>query len=192
MKRNILFSTCLLLLIVGILFAGTALLNQTNPENAEEVASYHIYNDLSVIKASSAAYLLDPDFIVTPDNFADCMDGYFKAPTLLYFGLLFDSDQIWAIKDYKKAAAFSTAFHDVSLTMLPAEDLPAIDEHDDYYNFYNVISRLSLYEHENVTYIKFMGTSFCTDGDLISEVISIAESLKKDSIELPSFDLPDQ
>ena len=190
MTRKVLFPVCLFLLIVGILFLFTALVNQTDPKNADEADSYNIYDDLPVIKASSAAYLLDPDFTVTPDNFAACTEDYFKAPTILYFDSLSYPEPTWAIKDYQKATAFSTAFHNVSLTQISEEEFPAIDNYGKHYDFYNVIGRLTLYEQEGVTYIKFDGAFFCAEGDLVTTVKAIGESLKEYSIETPGFELP--
>ncbi|MGI6014251.1 MAG: hypothetical protein ACOX7K_08255 [Oscillospiraceae bacterium] len=190
MTRKVLFPVCLFLLIVGILFLFTALVNQTDPKNADEVDSYHIYNDLPIIKASSAAYLLDPDFTVTSENFSDCADDFFKAPTILYFDSLSYPEPTWAIKDYQKAAAFSTAFHDVSLTQILKENFPTIDNYGKYYDFYNLIGHLTLYEQEGVTYIKFNNAFFCAEGDLVAIVSSIGESLKDYSIEIPAFEFP--
>ena len=192
MARKVLFPVCLFLLVVGILFTFSALVHQTDSKNTDEADSYNVYDDLPVIKASSAAYLLDPDFTITPDNFADCTEDYFKAPTMLYFDSIYstNSRSTWAIKDYQKAAAFAAAFRDVSPAQISEEAFPAIVKNDKYYDFYNVIGRLTLYEQEGVTYIKFDGAFFCAERDLVTTVKAIGESLKEYSIETPGFELP--
>ncbi|MGI6014258.1 MAG: hypothetical protein ACOX7K_08290 [Oscillospiraceae bacterium] len=192
MKRNILFPVYLMLLIVGILFLFTALVNQTDPKNADEADDYYIYNDLPIIKASSAAYLLAPAFTVTAENFFDCAYDYFKAPTMLYFSSEFySSEPTWAIKNPKKAVAFADVFRNVSLTQLSEENAPAINNCSRSYCFINVIGNFLLSEQDGITYISFLGARFCAQEDLVSEIEALGESLKDDSFEIPLFEPPE-
>lgn len=193
MKRKVLFLACLLLLIIGIFFALTSYRAKINLEDAE---NYNIYDDLPIIKASSSSYLLDPDFTVTPENLADCVDDYLSAPAMLYFGKLHTTMR--AIKDPDKTSAFGKAFRDVSLVPISKEEYPDYDHYHELYHFFNAIGTLELRSWQEETYISFYleghleynTTYFRVQGDLISELNSIAESLKNDSVEVPLFEPP--
>ena len=201
-KHPILLGICLLLLIVGILFLFTALMNQTSPKDMEDIDyynNYYIYDDLPVLKATSAAYLLDLDFTVTPDNFADCMDDYFSAPAMLYFMHYPTSSWYRAMNNSEKASAFSAVFQDISFQSISQEEYPDYKHYEDQYDILNAIGTLRLCLWQGETYISFYRpghldedktTYFRAEGDLISECISVAESLKDDSVEARGFVVP--
>lgn len=203
MKRTISLLPSLLLwllLIIGGLFLVADLVNQINrtaPNDAEDATSYDIFNDLPVIKASRAAYLLDPDFTVTPENFADCINDYFSAPAMLYFEC---RSMTCAIKDYKKASAFGAVFRDIPLVLISREDYPDYNQYDERYAFFNAIGCLELRLWQGETYIHFFGYDYDNthahfpylrvQGDLISKCKSVAESLKDDSVNGCGFEIP--
>jgi len=189
MKHKTLFTFCSLLLIVGIMFALIAVWgNKTDLEDAN--ASWKIYNDIPVIRASSAAYLLNENFTATPENFSDCVKDYFSAPAMLYFDIGYYPEPTWAIKDPAKAAAFADAFRDISLTPISSEEYPAIRDHSKWFCFVNAIGQLSLYEQNETTYITFLGSHFRTEDDLLSDVNAISDNLKAYAKEIPEFEMP--
>lgn len=199
MKRTV--SLLLLLLIIGGLFLVADLVNQmnrTSSNDMEDANSYWIFDDIPAIKASSVAYLLDPDFTVTPENFADCINDYFSAPAMLYFG---DYPTTRAIKDYKKASAFGAVFRDVPLVPISSEDCPDYEHCDEQYEFYNAIGNFELRLWQGETYIHFFGYDcdvntpayfpcLRVQGDLISKCKLVGESLKDDSMDGNGFEIP--
>lgn len=195
MKHKTLFRFCSFLFLIGIIFALATFGNKPDLEDAD---SYNIYNDLPVIRASSAAYLLDADFTVTPKNFADCAEDYFSAPAMLYFDIGYYPEPTWAIKDPEKAAAFADAFRDISLTPISEEYFPPSYDHSKWYSFVNAIGHFSLYEQNGITYIRFSRdndfvrdtATFSLEGNLVSEARSIGNGLKPYAKECPDFEMP--
>lgn len=227
MKRNILFLLCLLL-AAGSILGLTACNSKTDQEKTppKDAATetqkdetgedtpddpdtyyddpdtyYDAWDDLPAIKKSDAAYLLDPDFTVTPENFADCISDYFSAPAMLYFDILTSSEKR-KIKDPKKVSAFGELFRDLQLTEIPLETYSACGgSNTDYhvsYSFISATGHLLLHEYEGNTYISFSressGTAiknyFCLEGiGLISELDQISVSLKDVSEKPGEFEL---
>ncbi|MGI6014252.1 MAG: hypothetical protein ACOX7K_08260 [Oscillospiraceae bacterium] len=213
MKRTLSLLLCLLL-VIGNLLALSACSSKTDStdtsqnqstetqpalEDADYYSYYYIYDDLPAIEKSDAAYLLDLDFTVTPDNFADCMDHYFSAPAVLYFWPTFHTDSYRAMNNSEKASAFSVVFRDVSFLSISQEEYPDYQHYEEQYDIMNAIGTLQLRLWQGETYISFYRegnvsgydeTYSRVEGDLISAVNSVGESLKDDSVEVPGFEPP--
>ena len=190
MKRIFLFLLCLLF-AVGSILGLTACDTQTDPHMAEPGSipdDHEFADDLPAVQESDAAYLLDPEFTVTPENFADCVEDYFSAPAVIhyYFRPLhyFESRRI----KNEKAAEFAAPFRDLTLTdsgFSSFEDLP--DSGVDL-DFHNAIGSINLYEHQGTTYISFpcSDTFFCVqDVNLVFELTQIAVSLEAYAEDIP-------
>lgn len=214
MRRTFSLLLCLLL-VIGNLLTLSACSSKTDStdistepqpalEDADYYNYYYIYDDLPAIEKSDAAYLLDLDFTVTPDNFADCMDHYFSAPAVLYFQHTFRTDSYRAMNNSEKASAFSAVFRDVSFLSISQEEYPSYlngNEHwEEQFDILNAIGALQLRLWQGETYISFYRpghpsgsdtTYFRVEGDLISECISVTESLKDDSVVANGFEPPD-
>lgn len=165
-------------------------------EYSENIGDYNLYSDLPAIEKSDAAYLLDPDFEINSENFADCAEDYFSAPGMLYFRLAHSTAH--AVKDCEKASAFGEIFRNVSLTEIQREDYPDYKHYRESYNFFNAIGTMELRSWQEETYLYLCRESstgydsvyFRTDGDLIAEIHLIEESLKEYSTETPLFEPP--
>lgn len=162
---------------------------------------YAIYDDLPAIEKSDAAYLLNLDFKVTAENFADCIDDYFSVPARLLFGNSYA--MMRRMTGPKKASAFADVFHNLPWTQIAAADYPWHAEEDNDFNrttghycFNNAIGDLRLYRFENATYLRFCRGSygpeftgdetevyFRAEGDPISELILVGTSLQEVSVE---------
>ena len=159
--------------------------------------AYDIYNALPDISESEAAYLLDPEFTVTEENFIDCVYDYFTAPATLQFGN--PQSSRFTIEDPEKTAAFAEVVRDLSPTLdsaaspsdLSGPTIPS-EEYQGSYNFSNAIGSLSLYSGEDLTHVEFSrSNSFVHDkvefyipGNLFSELTAIGDSLQKDAEEV--------
>ena len=217
MKRAILLLLCLFLALGSILgltacnpktdSTDTSQNQSTEPqpalEDADYYSYYYVYDDLPAVEKSDAAYLLDLDFTVTPDNFADCMDHYFSAPAVLYFWHTSHADSYRAMNNSEKASAFGAVFRDVSFLSISQEEYPSYlngnEDWEEQYYILNGIGNLTLRLWQGETYISFYRqcrpsgsdtTYFRVEGDLISELNSVGESLKDDSVEAPGFEPP--
>ncbi|MGI6014259.1 MAG: hypothetical protein ACOX7K_08295 [Oscillospiraceae bacterium] len=163
---------------------------------------YTIYDDLPAVKRSDSAYLLDTNFTVTAENFADCIDDYFSIPARLQFGIL--DTTMRRMTGPKKASAFADVFHDLPLTQIAAADYPwyaeqrtevvyELDRTTGYYSFHNAIGHLRLYRLQNVTYLRFSRGNdvaheetevyFRTEEDPVSKLVLIGASLQNVSVE---------
>ena len=155
MKRIFLLLVCLLL-AAGCLFGLTACNSKTETdtkentsetdigettdpkEDASEVDTeedfddpdnyYCAWDDLPAVEKSDAAYLLDPDFTVTAENFSDCIHDYFSAPAMLYFNTQASSHKLRKIKNPEKAEAFADVFQDLSITEISSETYSAVEK----------------------------------------------------------------
>lgn len=183
-------------LFVELVAIGDSLKNEaTEPTHAiwkrEQITThdhsgYHEpEEDFSNVQESDAAYLLDPEFTVTAENFSDCMDDYFSAPSILFYHFIplygFENQ---FIQD-ERAANFADAFHDLTLTPLSEEEQDAYYAAD--FQFRNAIGSLDLVEEDGSFYIYFCRqndsvhdkTAFQVDEtDLIKELNRTAVSLK--------------
>lgn len=149
----------------------------------EDSGIYDFYDDLPAIQESESAYLLDPDFTITADNFYRCLCDYFAAPAMLNFGpwhIDFD------MKNPEKAVAFAEIFRDLTLTPTSDRVNLTTEEYRGSYWFTNAIGHLSLYSGENITYIAFFrdngfvyddAVSFTVEKNLVAELNLIGESL---------------
>ena len=202
-KRQLLLLFLLCLpFVIGSIWCLTPLGAETDLDDPD---AYNFYPDIPRIYVSNSGYLLDPDFKVTSENFADCTEGYFSALSILYFG---DSiDTIRAIKSPETAKTFSAAFHNVPLTQISEGDYPWYDEYREIYHFYSAVGNLSLRTMQDRTYISFFRntysyafadenlafydtTYFYAEGNLISELKAIGETLENDSKAIPDFEVP--
>ena len=84
MKRYLTVFLSLLVTVAVVL--GLFVIHYRDRLFKEEHPDYYtLYEDLPAIKASDAAYLLDPTFVITDENLSDCIDKYFSAPVMLFF-----------------------------------------------------------------------------------------------------------
>ena len=229
MKRIFLLLLCLLL-VAGCLLSLTACNSKTETDPKENTSEtdigettdpkedtsevdteedfddpdnyYCVWDDLSTIKRSDAAYLLDPDFTVTAENFSDCIHDYFSAPAMLYFNTQAFSHTRRKIKNPEKAEAFADVFQDLSITEISSETYSAaekaVDENKDAYcSFSSAIGHIHLFSQQGNTYIFFSRESsgtpimsrFCVEGDLLPELNEIAASLEEYSERAGTFEL---
>lgn len=157
----------------------------------EQLASeaHCIWDDIPAIKNSDAAYLLDEDLKLTEENFYDCLCDYLTAPTMLYFESCFDETR--RIQDPEKTKAFAEIFRD--LPLIPVAKEEPVHAGRDQYGFMSVIGSLIFYEYDGSTYIclSLSGdyAKFRVEGDFISTVNSIGESLRDSSKIIFPFEL---
>lgn len=205
MKRIFLF-LLYLLLALGSIFSLTACNSETDTKPADTVdLSYPVSDDIPAVQESDSAYLLDPGFTVTIENFSDCIRDYFAAPSVLRYTFDVPQYEELLIK-HEKVAEFSVPFDNLSLTPISSEQYYENSrmfniwtddnsaEEDMMCSFWNAIGFLHLYDHDGVTYISFSrecdlvhGLCFSVEGeDLLPALDQIRISLKEYAKEWPS------
>ena len=207
MKRIFLFLLCLLLAVESIL-SLTACNSETDTKQADTIdLSYPVSDDIPAVANSDSAYLLDPSFTVTIENFSDCIRDYFAAPSVLRYTFDVPQYEELLIK-HEKAAEFADPFDNLSLTPISSEqyyensrmfNIRTSDnsaEEDLMCYFSNAIGFLHLYEQEGITYISFKracdivhGLYFSVEGEeLLPALDQIRIALRDYAHEWPSDD----
>ena len=142
-----------------LLFVITTLILLFIHSEFGECSSEYYYNvwdeDLPSIEWSAAAYLLNPYFTVTAENFSDCMEDYFSAPAMLYFRLPTQPYEHRKLKDPKKVSAFGELFHDLQPVEISSEIYHSAQEDKRSCPFSNAIGHIMLHEYQGSTYISF-------------------------------------
>lgn len=192
MKRNTVLPVCLFL-IIALLLGGLVYYTSRKPVVAEY---YDPAKDLSAVQESDAAYLLDPDFTVTAENFSDCIHDYFAAPSILYYKFFWAPDYVDRLIKDKRSVEFADAFSNLSLSPISKEELSGMETD---FTFQNAIGFLTLYEYGGALYIEFYRNNdlvqdrvcfYAQELESITQIIQISKSLEDVSEEIPEYEVP--
>ena len=165
---------------------------------AEPVTREHWDATWEAILNSDAAYLQDPDFDVTADNFYQSVHDLLAAPARLYFYR--SDDQIecsYKCDDPEITVKFADVFQGISLRECTDEEYKAMagNEYDAEIILWNVAVRLGIFCHDDYTCIwvsryhmntdSYTGDNFYVGENLHDKVVTAYEEILPCSMEAP-------
>lgn len=162
-------------------------------ETLSKATSPYTETDLA---ESDAAYLQDPDFDVTADNFYQCFYDFLAAPARLYYA---DNYSPWHKCDAPEInVKFADAFKGLTLYEVSAEEFNSVHSEGYYGEYYlrNELGNIKMIFHPDPkTYVAFEREDntidcFCIDADLSYgvdyaeyEVLDYSMEAKKSEVE---------